>query len=77
MYTYADKVTAFFMRHGAKRVEWMPELYVRSADQLANPVAVLGETEMANGGVPHNQSLGTFSYFLGFPRRHQGHCRIP
>ena len=66
MYPYADKVTAFFMRHGAKRVEWMPELYVRSADQLANPVAVLGETEMANGGVPHNQALGTFSYFLDF-----------
>jgi hypothetical protein len=66
MYPYADKVTAFFMRHGAKRVEWMPELYVRSADQLANPVAVLGESEMANGGVPHNQALGTFSYFLDF-----------
>jgi len=66
MYPYADKVTAFFKRHGAKRVEWMPELYVRSADQLANPVAVLGETEMANGGVPHNQALGTFSYFLDF-----------
>jgi hypothetical protein len=66
MVPYADKVTAFFKRHGAKRVEWMPELYVRSADQLAHPVAVLGETEMANGGVPHNQALGTFSYFLDF-----------
>ena len=66
MRPYADKVTAFFKRHGAKRVEWMPELYVRSADQLAHPVAVLGEMEMANGGVPHNQALGTFSYFLDF-----------
>jgi len=66
MLPYADKVTAFFKRHGAKRVEWMPELYVRSADQLAHPVAVLGEMEMANGGVPHNQALGTFSYFLDF-----------
>jgi hypothetical protein len=66
MLPYANKVTAFFKRHGAQRVVWMPELYVRSADQLAHPVAVLGEMEMANGGVPHNQALGTFSYFLDF-----------
>ena len=66
MRPYADKVTAFFKRHGAQRVVWMPELYVRSADQLAHPVVVLGEMEMANGGVPHNQALGTFSYFLDF-----------
>lgn len=66
MRPYANKVTAFFKRHGAQRVVWMPELYVRSADQLAHPVAVLGEMEMANGGVPHNQALGTFSYFLDF-----------
>jgi hypothetical protein len=66
MVPYAEKVNAFFLRHGARHVEWMPELYVRTADQLAHPVAVLGETEMANGGVPHNQALGTFSYFLDF-----------
>ena len=66
MVPYAEQVSAYFLRHGAKQVEWMPELYVRSADQLAHPVAVLGDTEMANGGVPRSQALGTFSYFLDF-----------
>lgn len=34
----AQDVESFFLRHGARRVHWMPELYVRSADQIAHPL---------------------------------------
>jgi hypothetical protein len=66
MVPVAQAVTRFFLRHGARRVIWMPELYVRSADQIANPLEALSADLMAQGGVPRDQALGTFTYNLDF-----------
>jgi hypothetical protein len=66
MRPYAAAVTRFFLRHGARRVEWMPALYVRSADQIARPMQVLGAEQMARGGVDAAEALGTFTYALDF-----------
>jgi len=60
----ARDVEAFFRHYGARRVRWAPELYVRSADQIANPVQALDATTMALGGVPASEALGTFTYAL-------------
>ncbi|MFM7267320.1 MAG: FAD-dependent oxidoreductase [Cyanobium sp.] len=60
----AQDVESFFLRHGARRVHWMPELYVRSADQIAHPLRPLSAGLMARGGVPNWEALGTFTYFL-------------
>jgi hypothetical protein len=62
----AQALRQFFLRHGAKRVIWMPELYVRSADQIAHPLEALSADVMAEGGVPRDQALGTFTYNLDF-----------
>ena len=62
----AAHVESFFLRHGARRVRWMPELYVRSADQIAHPRMALSAGLMARGGVPRQEALGTFSYHLDF-----------
>jgi hypothetical protein len=62
----ADDVTAFFLRAGATKVVWMPELYVRSADQIEHPVTPLTAHGMGWGGVPSDQALGTFTYKLDF-----------
>jgi len=62
----AQALSRFFLRHGAKRVIWMPELYVRSADQIAHPLEALSADLMAEGGVPRDQALGTFTYNLDF-----------
>jgi hypothetical protein len=62
----AQALSRFFLRHGAKRVIWMPELYVRSADQIAHPLEALSADVMAEGGVPRDQALGTFTYNLDF-----------
>ena len=48
----AADVESFFLRHGARRVHWMPELYIRSADQIAHPRMALSAGLMARGGVP-------------------------
>ena len=60
----ARQVETFFRRYGARRVHWAPELYVRSADQIAHPVRALDATTMALGGVPAREALGTFTYAL-------------
>ena len=62
----AADVESFFLRHGARRVHWMPELYIRSADQIAHPRMALSAGLMARGGVPRPEALGTFSYHLDF-----------
>lgn len=60
----AADVESFFRRHGARRVHWLPELYVRSADQIAHPIRPLSAGLMARGGVPRWEALGTFTYDL-------------
>ena len=62
----AADVESFFLRHGARRVTWMPELYIRSADQIAHPIEALSADLMARGGVPRDRALGTFTYYLDF-----------
>jgi len=62
----AQDVESFFLRHGARRVHWMPELYIRSADQIAHPRMALSAGLMARGGVARQEALGTFSYHLDF-----------
>lgn len=66
MQPVAAAISRFFLRHGAHRVIWMPELYVRSADQIAHPQETLSADLMARGGVPTAQALGTFTYNLDF-----------
>jgi hypothetical protein len=62
----AREVADFFRRNGASTVRWMPELYVRSTDQIAHPVEGLSALRMAEGGVPRPEALGTFTYYLDF-----------
>ncbi|WP_094555395.1 FAD-dependent oxidoreductase [Synechococcus sp. 1G10] len=62
----ATAVTRFFRSLGATKVVWMPELYVRSADQIALPAQSLGVGQMAVGGVDRSEALGTFTYPLDF-----------
>lgn len=62
----AQDVESFFLRHGARRVHWMPELYIRSADQIAHPRMALSAGLMARGGVARQEALGTFTYHLDF-----------
>jgi hypothetical protein len=62
----AKDVNKFFVNNGAKRVVWMPELYIRSADQIAHPGEALSAQLMATGGVPKDYALGTFTYALDF-----------
>jgi len=62
----AADVESFFLRHGARRVHWMPELYIRSADQIAHPHTALSAGLMARGGVRRPEALGTFTYYLDF-----------
>ena len=66
MRAVAARIEQFFLRQGAKRVIWMPELYVRSADQIAHPLEPLSAERMAAGGVPFREALGTFTYHLDF-----------
>ena len=66
MVPVAADVESFFLRHGARRVHWMPELYIRSADQIAQPLQALSAELMARGGVPRQEALGTFTYYLDF-----------
>lgn len=53
----------FFGRYGG-RLHWAPELYVRSADQIAHPRRALDADTMALGGVRGPEALGTFTYAL-------------
>ena len=60
----AQKVEAFFKRLGVRRIEFMDELYIRTAGQIAESLDDLTATKMADGGVPVEEALGTFSYHL-------------
>lgn len=77
MRPYAASVSHFFRSLGARRVIWMPELYVRSADQLAHPVTPLSAKWMGWGGVPSNQALGSFTYKLDFRGGYSGAEKNP
>jgi hypothetical protein len=44
----------------------MPELYIRSADEIAHPLQPLSAMQMAQGGVRAAEALGTFTYPLDF-----------
>ena len=63
MVPVAHDLETFFGRYGG-RLHWAPELYVRSADQIAHPVQVLNAEAMAIGGVRSPVALGTFTYAL-------------
>jgi len=73
----AERIETFFLRYGAKRVIWMPELYVRNADQIAHPLAPLSAQRMAAGGVPRQEALGTFTYSLDFRGGLRGMVPMP
>ena len=77
MRPYAASISHFFRGLGARRVVWMPELYVRNADQLAHPVTPLTAKWMGWGGVPANQALGSFTYKLDFRGGYPGLERTP
>lgn len=64
MLQFATSVQKFFRGLGASRVDIMSELYIRSTDQIANPVEELSSTRMTEGGVTADEALGTFSYHL-------------
>lgn len=63
MVSAAHDLEHFFGRYGG-RLQWAPELYVRSADQIAHPHRVLNAETMALGGVRRPEALGTFTYAL-------------
>lgn len=64
MMAVAKEVEAFFQSLGVQRVEFMDELYIRTAGQIANSLDDLTATKMSDGGVPAAEALGTFSYHL-------------
>ncbi|MGC1216421.1 MAG: FAD-dependent oxidoreductase [Phormidesmis sp.] len=64
MSAIAQEVKTLMEKIGVPRVEVMPELYIRNAGQIANPVDELSATLMAAGGVPASEALGTFGYHL-------------
>ena len=64
MMAIAQEVKTLMEAIGVPRVEIMPELYIRNAGQIANPIDELSATLMAAGGVPADEALGTFGYHL-------------
>ncbi|MEO0768799.1 MAG: FAD-dependent oxidoreductase, partial [Cyanobacteria bacterium J06649_4] len=64
MQSIAREVKTLMERIGVPRVEIMPELYIRNAGQIANPIDELSATLMAAGGVSEGEALGTFGYHL-------------
>ena len=64
MRAVANEIAVLFEKIGVPRVEVMDELYVRNAGQIANPIDELSATLMAAGGIPVEESLGTFGYHL-------------
>ncbi|MEO1620241.1 MAG: FAD-dependent oxidoreductase [Cyanobacteria bacterium J06632_3] len=64
MQAIAREVKTLMERIGVPRVEIMPELYIRNAGQIANPIDELSATLMAAGGVYRDEALGTFGYHL-------------
>ncbi len=64
MNAIAQEVKTLMEKIGVPRVEIMPELYIRNAGQITNPVDELSATLMAAGGIPASEALGTFGYHL-------------
>ena len=64
MNTFAKQVEAFFQSLGVSRLEFMDELYIRTAGQIAESLDDLTATKMSDGGIPAEEALGTFSYHL-------------
>ena len=64
MMILAKEVEAFFNSLGVPRVEFMDELYIRTAGQITESLDDLTATKMSDGGVPVEEALGTFSYHL-------------
>ena len=64
MMAIAKEVEAFFQRLRVQRVEFMDELYIRTAGQIAESLDDLTATKMTDGGVSAEEALGTFSYHL-------------
>ncbi|MDJ0650663.1 MAG: FAD-dependent oxidoreductase, partial [Xenococcaceae cyanobacterium MO_188.B19] len=64
MKVIAEEVTAFYQSLGVQRIEFMDELYIRTAGQIAKSMDDLTATKMSDGGVPVAEALGTFSYHL-------------
>ena len=64
MITVAQEVEKFFQSLGVQRIEFMDELYIRTAGQIANSLDDLTATKMSDGGVLAAEALGTFSYHL-------------
>lgn len=64
MMTIAEEVIAFYQSLGVQRIEFMDELYIRTAGQIAKSMDDLTATKMSDGGIPAAEALGTFSYHL-------------
>ncbi|MDJ0532858.1 MAG: FAD-dependent oxidoreductase [Xenococcaceae cyanobacterium MO_207.B15] len=64
MIVITEEVTAFFQSLGIQRIEFMDELYIRTAGQISESMDDLTATKMSDGGVPEEEALGTFSYHL-------------
>ena len=64
MQSIAQEVENFFRGLGVQRIEFMDELYIRTAGQIAQSLDDLTATKMTDGGVPAEEALGTFSYHL-------------
>ena len=64
MQEIAQEVETFFRGLGVQRIEFMDELYIRTAGQIAQSLDDLTATKMTDGGVPTEEALGTFSYHL-------------
>ncbi len=64
MMEIGKEVETFFQSLGIPQIEFMDELYIRTAGQIAESLDDLTATKMADGGVPVEEALGTFSYHL-------------
>ena len=64
MQAIAAEIKTLFARVGLPRVEFMDELYIRNAGQIANPRDELSATLMSAGGISEVGALGTFAYHL-------------
>lgn len=59
-----DYVVQWFTSLGAKAVSPGTELYIRHAGNVLGAIAPLSGAEMLAGGVPSQEALGTFGYYL-------------
>ncbi len=64
MLTEFDYVTRWFKTLGAQTLNPGSELYIRHAGNVLGAVAPLTGAQMLAGGVPSQEALGTFGYYL-------------